>query len=35
LVNRRRAAMSFIFVTVALDTLALGIIIPVWPTPKL
>ncbi|MDB5070064.1 MAG: Tetracyclineefflux transporter [Candidatus Eremiobacteraeota bacterium] len=32
LVNRRRAAMSFIFVTVALDMLALGIIIPVWPT---
>jgi hypothetical protein len=24
--------MSFIFATVALDMLALGIIIPVWPT---
>jgi len=31
-VHRRGAAMSFIFVTVALDMLALGIIIPVWPT---
>ena len=32
MVHRRGAAMSFIFVTVALDMLALGIIIPVWPT---
>ncbi len=30
--NRRDAAMVFIFVTVALDMFALGIIIPVWPT---
>ncbi|MDQ2872901.1 MAG: TCR/Tet family MFS transporter [Candidatus Eremiobacteraeota bacterium] len=29
--GRRGAAMSFIFVTVVLDMLALGIIIPVWP----
>ncbi len=32
MIDRRRAAMSFIFVTVALDMLALGVIIPVWPT---
>ena len=32
MLNRRDAAMSFIFVTVALDMLALGVIIPVWPT---
>jgi DHA1 family tetracycline resistance protein-like MFS transporter len=30
-IRRPGAAMSFIFVTVALDMLALGIIIPVWP----
>lgn len=28
----RRAALAFVFVTVALDMLALGVIIPVWPT---
>src|SRR5512143_2769536 len=27
----RRAALAFIFITVLLDMLALGIIIPVWP----
>src|SRR5258705_2166996 len=27
----RRAALVFIFITVLLDMLALGIIIPVWP----
>ena len=32
MIGRRGAAMSFIFVTVALDMLALGVIIPVWPT---
>lgn len=32
MLTRRNAAMSFIFVTVALDMLALGVIIPVWPT---
>jgi MFS transporter, DHA1 family, tetracycline resistance protein len=29
--NRRSAAVSFVFFTVALDMLALGIVIPVWP----
>ncbi|MGH8164246.1 MAG: TCR/Tet family MFS transporter, partial [Rhodanobacteraceae bacterium] len=32
MLTRRNAAMSFIFVTVALDMLALGVIIPVWPS---
>jgi DHA1 family tetracycline resistance protein-like MFS transporter len=32
MLNRRNAAMSFIFVTVALDMLALGVMIPVFPT---
>ncbi|MEO6991463.1 MAG: TCR/Tet family MFS transporter [Candidatus Baltobacteraceae bacterium] len=32
MLNRRNAAMAFVFVTVALDMLALGVIIPVWPT---
>lgn len=31
MLNKRNGAMSFIFVTVALDMIALGIIIPVWP----
>jgi DHA1 family tetracycline resistance protein-like MFS transporter len=31
MMNRRSAAASFIFFTVALDMLALGIVIPVWP----
>lgn len=32
MINRRDAALSFIFVTVVLDMLAFGVIIPVWPT---
>ena len=32
LFERRKAAMTFIFVTVVLDMLALGVMIPVWPT---
>ncbi|MDP9110963.1 MAG: MFS transporter, partial [Candidatus Eremiobacteraeota bacterium] len=32
MLTKRNAAMSFIFVTVALDMLALGVIIPVWPS---